>query len=398
MAKIIVGIGGGIAAFKALDLVRQLIKSGHEVRVVMTQAATHFVGPVTFTGITGAPAVTDLWDPEAAGEKHVELTAWAELMVIAPATANLIARAAHGLADDAVLATIACADIPIAFAPAMHTRMWQQKATQENVAKLEARGWLRIGPVRGALASGDIGLGRMCEPEDIEQALCALLDNKRRDSEIKPLRGQRVVVSAGPTQEPLDPVRFLTNHSSGKMGYAIAAAANKRGADVVLVTGPTQLEPPPGVEVVSIVTALEMHAAVIAERERAAAFVMTAAVSDYRPEQTHSQKLKKTAGPMTLNLVRNPDILAELGAQASRTYRLVGFALETEDVVAHAQDKRSRKNCDLVVANHANNAFGGDDNEVWFVEANRVRELERQPKSAIAERVVDWLVQSLATN
>lgn len=353
----------------------------------MTQAATHFVGPVTFAGITGEAAITDLWDPEAAGEKHVELSAWADLMIITPATANLIARAAHGLADDAVLATIACADMPIAFAPAMHTRMWHQRTTQENVAKLEARGWKRIGPVRGPLASGDVGIGRMSEPVDI----CTTLEQLIATRQSARLDGTRVIVTAGPTREALDPVRFLSNLSSGKMGYAIAEAAQARGANVVLISGPTHLAPPAGVTFIPVESAIQMYDAVLAQREHADAFVMAAAVSDYRPAFVETQKIKKGNATLTLTLERNPDILATLGEQAKRPFVLIGFALETNDVLEHAKEKLERKRCDLIVANEARSAFAGDDNQVWLVESSGVTALQRQSKDAIAHRLMDWL-------
>ncbi len=394
MAKVLVGIGGGIAAFKALDLVRQLVKREHQVRVVMTQAATHFVGSVTFAGITGEAAVTDLWDPEAAGEKHVELSAWADIIVVAPATANLIARAAHGMADDAVLATLACADVPVLFAPAMHTRMWEQKATQENVTKLQARGWTQVGPVRGPLASGDVGIGRMAEPEQIAVAI----SNVMSDNQMRSLENVHVVVTAGPTREPIDPVRFLSNHSSGKMGYAIAAQASARGANVVLISGPTALEPPKGVQVVRVESAQQMFDATMRERVRANVFIMTAAVSDYRPEAPAHHKIKKSDGPMTLSLVRNPDILGTLGEDPERNYRLVGFALETEDVVEHAKAKLLAKNCDLVVANEAGTAFGADDNQVWLVSETDVQALPRQSKTAVASHLLDWLETHLKSH
>src|SRR5262245_29662243 len=254
---IVVGVGGGIAAFKAVLLVRELMARGAQVRVVMTPAAARFVGPVTFTGLTGEPPVLDLWDPSYAGEVHVELAAWAHAMVIAPATANLLARAATGMADDAVLATLRCTDVPVLFAPAMHHRMWKSPPTQRAVAQLRADGAHIVGPVYGKLASGEEGMGRMSEPLDIASALAALVE------EHTDLAGRTVLVSAGPTVEDVDPVRFLSNRSSGRMGYAIAERALRRGARVILVSGPVSIAAPRGAELVNVRSAREMHAAIM---------------------------------------------------------------------------------------------------------------------------------------
>lgn len=382
------GVGGGIAAFKAVQLVRELQRRGAEVRVVMTRAATRFVGPATFAGITGR-AVVDLFDPSHAGEVHVELGAWAEAIVIAPATMNLLARAAQGMADDAVLATLACTTAPALVAPAMHTRMWERAATQRNVARLREDGVTVVEPVVGALASGEVGSGRMAEPETIVEALAATL----RPTD---LVGMRVVVSAGPTVEDLDPVRFLGNRSTGRMGYAIAQAARDRGAEVTLVTGPTHLAPPAGVRTVQVRSALDMEAAMKAALPGADAVIMAAAVADYRPAARAEAKIKKADGPLSLELVRNPDILAGLGAARTGPRPiLVGFALETEDMLANARAKLERKGVDLIVANHAQDGFGGDSNRVSFVSAEGVQELPRMSKRQVADRLLDQ-VRALA--
>ncbi|MCZ6806788.1 MAG: bifunctional phosphopantothenoylcysteine decarboxylase/phosphopantothenate--cysteine ligase CoaBC, partial [Deltaproteobacteria bacterium] len=339
--RIVVGIGGGIAAFKAVQLVRELMRRGAEVRVVMTEAATHFVGPITFAGLTGKPAVTDLWAADYAGEVHVELGEWADAVVVAPATMNLMARATVGQADDVVLATLACARGDVFFAPAMHHRMWSHEATRRNVEVLTDRGAVVLGPVTGALANGEIGPGRMMEPEDIAEGLETHF--ARGDD----LAGTHVLVTAGPTHEDLDPVRFFSNRSSGTMGYAIASQALRRGASVTLVSGPVHLPDPPGANVVRVRSAQEMHDAVMQRFEETDVVIMAAAVADYRPQKREPHKIKK-GGNLQLELVRNPDILADVGAKRGRRHAvLVGFALETENLEQAARGKLERKGADL---------------------------------------------------
>ncbi len=365
-------------------LVRALVKARAEVRVVMTEAATRFVGAVTFTGITGSPAVTDLWDPKHAGEIHVELGAWADVVVVAPATANLLARAAAGMADDAVLATVSCAKGPVLYAPAMHTRMWERPATRRNVAQLEADGAILVGPASGELASGDVGEGRMAEPELIAEAVLRAL------GDAGDLEGQRILVTAGPTHEDLDPVRYLGNRSTGKMGYALAERAAARGAYVILVTGPVRLSPPEGVEMVGIRSARDLEAAVVPRMDSVDAIIMAAAVADYRPAQKSDAKIKKQPGDLTLELVRNPDVLATLGQRRTGPRPvLVGFAVESGDLVAAARGKLEQKKCDLVVANLASVGFGGEDNEVVLVDAASDTPLPRATKRAIADKILD---------
>lgn len=382
--RIVVGVGGGIAAFKAVELVRELLRQGALVRVVMTKTATRFVGPVTFTGITGQPPVIDIWDASYAGEVHVELGAWAEALVIAPATANLLARAAHGLSDDAVLATLRCTSAPIVFAPAMHHRMWASPATVRAVKQLREDGATLVGPVHGPLASGESGMGRMSEPAEIVAALSARLASATGD-----LSGLRVLVSAGPTVEDIDPVRYLSNRSSGRMGYAIAERALSRGAQVTLVTGPVSIAPPSGCELVAIRSALDLQRAI---RERLAqldVIVQTAAVADYRPLQRHEHKLKKSER-LTLELIKNPDVLAELGHERTGTRPiLVGFKLETENLLGYARKMLVDKQLDLVVANYAQDGLGGDDNVATFVAAQGDEELGVLSKRALADRIWD---------
>ncbi len=390
--RVVVGIAGGIAAFKAAELVREIGRRGAEVRVVMTASAARFVGPITFSGITGHPAVTDLWDPAHAGEVHVELGAWADAVVVAPATMNLLARAAAGMADDPVLATVACARGPVLMAPAMHARMWAREATQRNVARLVADGVRLVGPVDGPLASGEQGMGRMAEAAAIADALADVIGGGVTGD----LTGRRVLVTAGPTFEDLDPVRFLGNRSSGKMGYALAARAAERGAAVTLVSGPVALAPPPGVTRVSVRSARDMHAAVLERVDNHDAVIMAAAVADYRPAAQTEQKIAKGEAPMRLELVRNPDILAELGARRKGPRPvLIGFALETHDVVERARRKLTKKKCDMVIANEAKDGFGGDDNVATLVLPECVEVLGRTTKTALADRILDRLAALL---
>jgi len=389
--RIVGGIGGGIAAFKAVELVRELGRRGAAVRVVLTEAATRFVGPTTFTGLTGVPPVRDLWDPSYAGEVHVELSSWADAMVVAPATANLLARAAAGLADDALLATLRCMDAPVLVAPAMHTRMWHSPATQRALALLRGDGVHVVGPVAGPLASGDVGFGRMSEPGAIADALADMLGGSAD------LAGKKLLITAGPTVEDLDPVRFMSNASSGRMGYALVERALSRGAQVLLVSGPVALVPPRGAQVLQVRSALEMEAAVAAALPGVDAVVMSAAVADYRPRARADQKMKK-ADTLTLELVKNPDILAGLGtARGDRKAPvLVGFALETDDVIGYARKKLQQKRVDLIVANHASDGLGGDTNVATLVDAAGERALGKLPKHDLADRILDRVRELLA--
>ena len=389
--RIVVGLGGGIAAFKAVTLVRDLMGRGAEVRVVMTEAATRFVGPITFAGLTGKPAVTNLWSEDYAGEVHVELGEWADALVIAPATMNLMARAASGQANDALLATLACARGKVFLAPSMHSRMWAHPATQSNVRTLADRGAVVLGPVTGPLANGEIGEGRMMEPEDIADQVESHL------AHADDLSGSRMLITAGPTHEDLDPVRFLGNRSSGRMGYAIASQALRRGAEVTIVSGPVHLPVPSGAEVVRVRSAREMHTAVMSRFDRFDVVIMAAAVADYRPEQREAHKIKK-GGSLKLELVRNPDILADVGAK--RTQRpsvLVGFALETEKLEQAARGKLEQKAADLIVANEAGDGLGGDTNRATLVDAASATPLPEMTKHALANQILDR-VRTLLNN
>lgn len=391
MSRIVVAVTGGIAAFKAVWVVRELGRRGHETRVVMSEAATRFVGPVTFTGITGHPPVVDLWDPSYAGEVHVELAAWADAMLVVPATANLLSRAASGQADDAVTTTLLCFDGPVVLAPAMHHRMWDHPATQRSVQRLEADGVRFAGPVSGPLASGESGMGRLAEPLSIVDALEACL--------VRDLAGRHVLVTAGGTCEDLDPVRFLGNRSTGKMGYAVARRAAARGAEVTLVSAPTALPTPVGVTRVDVRSAREMQRAVDPHRDRADVIVMAAAVADYRPAERADDKLKKGDGDLTLTLTRNPDILAGLGAwrrdAGATSPMLVGFAVETRDLVKAARGKLEKKGVDLIVANAAADSFGRDDNRAVLVHAQGEDALEVMDKVTLADRILDRVAAHL---
>jgi phosphopantothenoylcysteine decarboxylase / phosphopantothenate---cysteine ligase len=384
--RIVVGVGGGIAAFKAVVLVRELQRRGAQVRVVMTDSAQRFIGAATFTGLTGKPAVTDLWDPSYPGEVHVELGSDADAIVVAPATANLLARAASGMADDALLATLSCAGCPVLFAPAMHENMWLAAATQRNARQLEQDGAVLVGPVAGALASGEQGMGRMAEPEAIADAVERVLA-PRND-----LAGKQVLISAGPTLEDIDPVRYISNRSSGRMGFALAAAAPERGATVTLVCGPAGVKPPAGIELVSVRSTREMQAAIMTRQAGADVVVMAAAVADYRPAEAATAKIKKSQDRMTIELVKNPDILAELGAaraehKAKRPV-LIGFAMETHDLVRYARKKLVDKRCDLIVANEAEVA-GSDDTQVILVGHDGDLPLPPMSKAELADKIWD---------
>lgn len=381
--RILVGIGGGIAAFKAVQLVRELTRRGAEVQVAMTKAATRFVGPITFAGLTGKPAITDLWASDYAGEVHVELGEWADAIVVAPATMNLMARATAGQADDVVLATLSCARGDVFFAPAMHHRMWSHEATRSNVERLINRGAVMLGPVTGALANGEVGEGRMMEPEDIAEEL------ETHFTRGNDLAGTHVLITAGPTLEDLDPVRFLGNRSSGRMGYAIASQALRRGASVTLVSGPVHLPEPRGAKLVHVRSAREMHEAVMKRFEQTDVVIMAAAVADYRPETPQSHKIKK-AGNLQVDLVRNPDILADVGAKrGQRPAVLVGFALETENLEQAARGKLKRKAADLIVANAASAGLAGDTNSATLVDASSATRLPEMTKRALADQILD---------
>ena len=391
---VVLGVGGGIAAYKACELARLFVKGGAQVRVAMTAAATRFVGPLTFQALTGAPVLTDLLDPGAdRSYGHLQLARAADLLVVAPATADLIARLRAGMGDDAVTTTALACEGPYLLAPAMNTRMWQNPAVRENVAALARRGWEVVGPASGELADGDVGEGRLADPADIADAAARLLGG--RD-----LVGRRVLVTAGPTREPLDPVRFISNPSTGKMGFAVARVAARRGAEVVLVTGPVELPDPAGVRTVRVVTAEEMANAVEEESRDIDLYVGAAAVSDFKPRTAAPTKRKKTDEDEDITLTRTPDILAALGkrfAGKDGAPILVGFAAETESLLQNARKKLAAKRCDLVVANKVGRpgaGFASDRNRVTLVGPGERANIEGT-KEQVADAILDWVVPVL---
>jgi phosphopantothenoylcysteine decarboxylase/phosphopantothenate--cysteine ligase len=387
--KLLLGLTGGIAAYKAAELTRLLIKAGADVRIAMTQAATRFITPVTLQALSGQPVWTDLWDSrveDAMG--HIELSRDRELIVVAPATADFMAKLAHGLADDLLASLCLARRCPLMIAPAMNVEMWQQAATQRNVARLREDAIHVVGPAAGDQACGEVGLGRMVEPQTILAQIEKLLGPKV-------LAGKRVVVTAGPTEEPIDPVRVLTNSSSGKMGYAVARAAQEAGADVTLISGPVALATPAGVARVDVRTADEMFAAVKKVAPGSDVFISVAAVADYKPKDASPRKIKKANGrALTLELVENPDILAYVARLKDAPY-CVGFAAESEDLARNAAAKRLQKNVPLIAANLAQQALGGDDNAIKLYDERGEHDLGRGPKLELARRLVAHVAAAL---
>ncbi len=383
--RIVLGVAGGIAAYKAADLVRRLRDRNFEVRVVMTAAAREFVAPLTFQALSSNPVHCDLLDEQAeAGMGHIELARWADLVLIAPATANVLARLAHGFADDLLTTLCLATTAPVVVAPAMNQQMWQAGATRANVLALLERGVAMLGPGEGDQACGEVGPGRMLEPDEIAARIAARFRGGA-------LEGVEVLVTAGPTREALDPVRYLTNHSTGKMGYAVAVAAVEAGARVSLVSGPTALPAPPGVERIDVTSAEEMYTKVMARAARCDIFIAAAAVGDYRPARCAEQKIKKEDGPATLDLVRTPDIAAGVAAMDGGPFT-VGFAAETESVQAHAQDKLEGKGLDMIAANRVglpDRGFASDRNALSVLwRDGGSRELGLAPKAELARSLI----------
>jgi phosphopantothenoylcysteine decarboxylase/phosphopantothenate--cysteine ligase len=396
MSLIALGVTGGIGAYKAIEVCRGLQKHGHDVVAVMTRSAARFVGPVTFEAITRRPVITSQWKPGMNADiEHVAMADSIALLLVAPCTANVIGKFAHGIADDFLTSLYLATRAPLLLAPAMNSNMLAHDAVQENLHTLAARGVRVVEPGEGYLACGWIGKGRLAEPAAIVAAAVAMLAPV--DST---LRGRRVVVTAGPTYEDLDPVRYLGNRSSGRMGFALAAEAQRRGAQVTLVAGPTSLEPPATEEIVRVRSAAEMHAAVMREATRADVVIMAAAVADYTPADPASRKVAKTDGPMTLTLQRTPDILADLARLPSRVSSgvpmLVGFAAETGDADARAREKRVRKGIDLIVANDVSRADAGFEvatNAVTLIDAEGERTVPLQSKERVAAAILDRIEQ-----
>lgn len=370
--KIVLGVTGGIAAYKAVEIASRLKKAGAEVRVIMTKASTEFVTPLTFREITGSPVTLSMWEKITNWNvEHIALANWADLILIAPATANLLSKAAAGMADDMLTTTLLATKAPVLFAPAMNSNMYENALTQQNIEKLKACGCHFITPDSGQLACGTSGIGRLPEPEVIVQKVCAFFQKKNT------LRGKKVLVTAAGTIEPIDPVRYIGNRSSGKMGYAIAEEALLRGADVVLVSGPSALQASPGIRLIKIETAAQMREAVLKEYDDCQIVIKAAAVADYRVQEVADNKIKKSDALLTLVLEKNPDILFELGQRKKTGQILIGFAAETQNLLEFAQAKLQKKNLDMIVANDVSKkdaGFNVDTNRIKLISANGDRE------------------------
>lgn len=386
--RVLLGISAGIAAYKAAELARLLVKDGAEVRVVMTRSASEFIGPMTLQAITGHPVRDALFDPQhEAAMGHIELARWADVILVAPATADFLAQLAAGMAHDLLTTLCLASTAPLLVAPAMNQAMWRHPATQANVELLQSRGVVSLGPDQGSQACGDTGPGRMVEPASLLSALRERFVSGR-------LRGRRALLTAGPTREALDPVRFLGNRSSGKMGFALAAALVAQGAEVTLVAGPVALETPAGVRRVDVESARQMHDAVFAALPGTDIFVACAAVADFRPETPVDRKIKKTDETLTLTLVRNPDILSAVSRSPDRPF-CVGFAAETNDLEAYAEAKRRAKGLDMIAANKvgSDQGFESDNNALLVLWEDGRQMLPMQSKAALAGQLVDLIVE-----
>lgn len=385
--KILLGITGGIAAYKAADLTRQLKKAGADVRVVMTEGAEHFITATTLQALSGEPVRDDLFDP--AGEAsmgHIELARWADQIIIAPATADFLARLAAGMANDLLSTLCLATDSPIAVAPAMNQLMWKNAATQANMSMLQQRGVRAIGPASGEQACGEVGYGRMKEPLEILEALFS--------EPTQPLKGKSLLLTAGPTQEDIDPVRYLSNRSSGKMGFSMAAAAAAAGADVTLISGPVKLDTPEGVTRINVKSALDMHAEAIRHAPDNDIFIAIAAVADYRIAEPAQQKIKKSEDTLHLSLIKNPDILADIAALEDRPF-CVGFAAETDNLEGYARGKLERKKLDMIAANPVNDgqAFDKDDNTLYVYWPDGGTHLPTTNKPQLAVQLIEIVAQ-----
>jgi phosphopantothenoylcysteine decarboxylase/phosphopantothenate--cysteine ligase len=390
--RILLGITGGIAAYKAAELTRLLVKAGAEVRVVMTEAATRFVGTATLQALSGQPVWTDLWDErvkDAMG--HIELSRDRDLILVAPASADFMAKLAHGLADDLLSTLCVARRCPLMVAPAMNVEMWQNAATARNAETLRADGVQIVGPASGGQACGEMGMGRMTEPADILADVQFFFQPKSMEGK---LHGRRVLVTAGPTEEPIDPVRVITNSSSGKMGYAVARAAREAGASVTLISGPVSLPTPPGVARVDVRTAQQMFDAVRKDVKGVDVFISVAAVADYRVKHPAAQKIKKANGRLALELEENPDILAWVAGQPKPPF-CVGFAAESEDLAQNAKAKLAKKKLPLIAANLAQEALGRDESAITLYDAQGEHPLGRGPKLELARKLVEHIAGKL---
>jgi phosphopantothenoylcysteine decarboxylase/phosphopantothenate--cysteine ligase len=391
--RILLGVTGGIAAYKSPDLVRRLRERGAEVQVVMTRSAGEFITPLTFQAVSGKPVRTDIWDSAAeAAMGHIELARWADIVLVAPATADFLARLASGHADDLLTTLCLATEAPIAVAPAMNRVMWANPATQANVTTLTQRRVNIMGPAAGDQACGEVGEGRMLEPLELVARVDALL------VPTGPLSGKRVLITAGPTRERIDPVRFISNRSSGKMGFAVAQAARNAGAEVVLVSGPVSLPTPPGVRRLDCESAMDMLGIVTREVAKADVFISTAAVADYKPAKPAGQKIKKASDRMDLEMERTTDILAAVAAGADRPPLVVGFAAETENVEQNARGKLMKKNLDMIAANEVGDAkaFECEDNHLIVLSRTSRHDLGKDSKAVLAQKLVELIAQALA--
>ncbi len=379
--RLLLGMTGGIAAYKVADLARQLVKAGADVRVVMTEAACRFITPVTMQALTGQAVHTDLWDARIRDNMgHIELSRDRDLILVAPASANFMAKLANGQGDDLLSTLCLARRIPLAIAPAMNVEMWENAATRRNLARLIDDGITVMGPAAGDQACGETGMGRMLEPIELFDALAAMLGAKL-------FEGKKVLVTAGPTYEPIDTVRGITNQSSGKMGYAVAQAAIEAGAQVTLISGPTTLATPTGATRIDVQSAIEMHAAVMAGAKACDIFISVAAVADYHVVGAKSHKIKRGVDNLSIELAPNPDILAQVAAMKKPPF-CVGFAAETENLRANAQAKRSKKNIPLLAANLAQETFGRDDNAITLFDDNGEHEIARAAKIVVARQLI----------
>lgn len=388
--RLVLGVSGGVAAYKAAELTRLMVKAGARVDVVLTQGGAHFVTPVTFQALSGRPVWSDLWDARMGNNMaHIDLTRGADAVLVAPASADLMAKLAHGQCDDLLTTLCLARECPLLLAPAMNRQMWEHPATRRNAAQLLADGATLLGPASGDQACGEIGEGRMLEPEELLEDLLIRLAPK-------PLAGKRVLMTAGPTQEPLDPVRVLTNLSSGRMGYALARALHHAGAEVTLVSGPVNLPTPRGVTRIDVGTAREMHAAVMTRAAAADIFVAVAAVADYRPASAAEHKIKKEGGPPSVELVANPDILADVAALPAPPF-CVGFAAESRELEAYAQKKRATKKLPLIVGNLVQEGLGGALNRVVLFDDAGAHPMPLAEKDVVARGIVAHLLRLLPT-
>lgn len=391
--KIVLGVTGGIAAYKSAELIRLLTKAGADVRVVLTQGGKQFITSLTLQSLSGNKVFDDIFDQETELQmSHIDLARWADMIIIAPASADCVSKLAAGLAPDLLTTICLATQAPVYLAPAMNQQMWQHSATVRNINELQTLGYQIIGPASGEQACGEVGPGRMIEPDKIVDELMLTQQKKK-------LKNKRFLITAGPTQEPIDPVRFITNHSSGKMGFALAKVAASLGADVTLITGPTQLTTAINIERVDVTTATQMHTAVKQYAQKCDVFISAAAVADYQSASIADQKMKKSDDNLQLHLVKTPDIISEVATLTNKPI-VVGFAAETENLIEHAQQKRSKKNLDMIVANRVSDTqigFYSDDNAVTIITKNETIDLAKQSKQKIALHLLNYIHEHFLT-